>query len=310
MDKHIPVLLNESISLLNIRDGSVYVDLTLGRAGHSREILKRIPHGRLVAFDQDETAIRESRPRLEEIGDNFTLIKANFAEMKERLEEIGITKVDGILADLGVSSPQLDEGSRGFSYNLEAPLDMRMDLSSPLTAKKVVNTYSLNDLTRILRDYGEEKDAYKIAKTIVSRRVNKPLETTIDLVEAVKASKSAKELSKKGHPAKQTFQAIRMEVNQETKTLERMLEVAPSLLAPKGRLAIITFMSLDDRMVKRRFAELTKIEGDRHGIDIYSKVIEEAPFLAITKKPVVPSEEELERNHRAKSSKLRVIEAK
>ncbi|MCR5078835.1 MAG: 16S rRNA (cytosine(1402)-N(4))-methyltransferase RsmH [Bacilli bacterium] len=310
MDKHIPVLLNETISLLNIRDGSVYVDLTLGRAGHSREILKRIPHGQLVAFDQDSQALEESRPRLEEIGSNFTLIKANFEEVKEKLEELGIHKVDGILADLGVSSPQLDQGQRGFSYSLDAPLDMRMDLESTLTAKKVVNSYSLNDLARILREYGEEKDAYRIAKTIVETREIKPLESTLDLVEAVKRSKSAKELSKKGHPAKQTFQAIRMEVNQETKTLERMLEVAPSLLAPKGRLAIITFMSLDDRMVKRRFNELTKIEGDRHGIDVYCKQQKEADYIAITKKPVMPSLEEIEYNHRAKTSKLRVIEAK
>ena len=310
MDKHIPVLLNQSIALLDVRDGGVYVDLTLGRAGHSREILKRIPHGRLVAFDQDSTAIDESKPRLLEIGENFTLVKANFSEMKEELAKLGITKVDGILADLGVSSPQLDEPERGFSYKVDAPLDMRMDQDSPLTAYKVVNGYSLEELTKVLREYGEEKDAYAIAKSILRRRQVAPLSTTFDLVEAVKAAKSAKELSKKGHPAKQTFQSIRMEVNDETMTLRKMLQDAPGLLNPGGVMAVITFMSLDDRMVKNRFKELTEVVGSRHGIEAYSLERKEAPFLNLTRKPIVPDEAELENNHRAKSSKLRAIKAK
>jgi len=310
MDKHIPVLLKPTIALLDIREGGVYVDLTLGRAGHSREILRRIPHGRLVAFDQDSTAIEESRSRLLEIGDNFTLVKANFADMKEKLYELGIRQVDGILADLGVSSPQLDEPERGFSYQHDAPLDMRMDQQARKTAYDVVNTYSLEDLCRILREYGEEKDAYQIAKSIVRRRASSHLETTFDLVDTVKAAKSSKELSKKGHPAKQTFQAIRMEVNDETATLRKMLEDAPSLLAPGGVMAVITFMSLDDRMVKTRFKELTEVVGSRHGPEAYRREVEEPKYINLTRKPIAPDEEELAMNHRAKPSKLRGIQAK
>ena len=310
MDKHIPVLLEQTIALLDVREGGVYVDLTLGRAGHSREILRRIPHGRLVAFDQDSTAIEESRPRLEEIGDNFTLVKANFADVKQKLGELGIEKVDGILADLGVSSPQLDEAERGFSYKVDAPLDMRMDQQSPLTAYDVVNTYSLSDLTRILREYGEEKDAYSIAKSIVRRREASPIRTTFELVDAVKAAKKAKDLAKKGHPAKQTFQAIRMEVNDETATLRKMLEDAPGLLKSGGVMAVITFMSLDDRMVKTRFKELTEVVGTRHGLEAYSLQSKEADYINLTRKPITPDEKELESNHRAKTSKLRAIKAK
>ena len=306
--QHIPVLLNETIDGLNVRDGGIYVDLTLGRAGHASEILKRIPNGRLIAFDQDETALQESRKRLEKIGDNFTLIHANFAQIKSELSVLGIEAVDGILADLGVSSPQLDDATRGFSYKEEAPLDMRMDKTNPLTAAKVCNEYSLEKLTWVLRTYGEEKDAYKIAKEIVKFRGEKPLETTLDLVACVKAAKSAKELAKKGHPAKQTFQAIRIEVNQEEETLAQMLHDAPTLLKKEGRLAIITFMSLDDRLVKERFRELTRVEGSRHGPMVLPDQIEKPSFGLPLKKAVAPSEEELTRNHRAASAKLRILE--
>lgn len=310
MPKHISVLLNESIDLLDLKDGGTYVDLTLGRAGHSGEILKRIPHGHLVAFDQDEQALIESREVLASIGDNFTLIKDNFANVKARLGELHIDKVDGILADLGVSSPQLDEANRGFSYNALGPLDMRMDKDNPLTAEKVLNTYSLHDLTRVIELYGEEKDAYKIAKSIVRQREIAPLKTTFDLVEAIKRAKTMKELAKKGHPAKQTFQAIRMEVNAETKTLETMLAVAPTLLNHGGRLAIITFMSLDDRLVKNAFSSLTKIEGSRHGLEAYALEVKEADYISLTKKPIIPTEEEISANRRATSAKLRGIERK
>ena len=307
MPKHISVLLNESIDLLDLKDGGTYVDLTLGRAGHSGEILKRIPHGHLVAFDQDEQALIESREVLASIGDSFTLIKDNFANVKSRLEELHIDKVDGILADLGVSSPQLDEANRGFSYNALGPLDMRMDKDNPITAEKVLNTYSLHDLTRVIELYGEEKDAYKIAKSIVRQREIAPLKTTFDLVEAIKRAKTMKELAKKGHPAKQTFQAIRMEVNAEKATLQAMLQDAPLLLKEGGRMAIITFMSLDDRLVKNRFNELTKIEGTRHGPESLKIDNQEAEFVSLTRKPITPSEEEIGYNHRAVSAKLRGI---
>ena len=309
MANHIPVLLHESIDLLDVRDGKTYLDLTLGRAGHSSEILKKIPHGLLIAFDQDEQAIVESKARLESIGKNFKIVHRNFMDLEEVLQEEGISGVDGILADLGVSSPQLDEASRGFSYKEDAPLDMRMDQSQTLSAKVVVNTYSLNDLARVINDYGEDKDAYRIAKAIVKAREKKPIETTFELVDVIKSVKSAKELAKKGHPAKQTFQAIRIEVNHEEEALEKLLEVGPKLLNKGGRMAIITFMSLDDRLVKKAFRKLTTVEGSRTGYELPGEV-EEADYIDLTKKPILPSEEELENNRRATSSKLRGIQRK
>ena len=308
--EHIPVLLNECIEGLNIRDGGIYVDLTLGRGGHSSEILKRIPHGKLYAFDQDEEAMKPSRERLETIGNPFELIASNFENIQAELQKRGVHKVDGILADLGVSSPQLDDPKRGFSYKEEEPLDMRMDLTNPLTAARVCNEYSVNELARILRQYGEEKDAYRIAQTIARRRETSPLRTTLDLVQCVKESKSSKELSKKGHPAKQTFQAIRIEVNHEERSLERMLEIAPSLLGPGGRLAIISFMSIDDRLVKERFRELSEQTGSRHGPIEMPGAIRQPEFALVNRKPIVPSSEELENNRRAASAKLRILAKK
>ena len=307
MGKHMPVLHNEAIERLTIRDGGTYLDLTLGRAGHSSEILKRIPHGRLIAFDQDEEAIRESKERLSAIGSNFTIIHDNFENVAKRLDELGIEEVDGILMDLGVSSPQLDEAERGFSYKEEAPLDMRMDQSAFLTARDVVNTYSQDELTRVIREYGEDKDAYSIAYHIVEARKKKPIETTTELAEIVKLAKPRAKLLQKGHPAKQTFQAIRMEVNHETAALDRALADAPRRLAKGGRLAIITFMSLDDRAVKKRFRELTTVEGSRTGFELPDE-IKEAEFLDLTRKPIAPSEQEVEENHRSVSAKLRGIE--
>ncbi|MCQ2742236.1 MAG: 16S rRNA (cytosine(1402)-N(4))-methyltransferase RsmH [Bacilli bacterium] len=309
MGVHIPVLLNECLEGLNIKDGGTYVDLTLGRAGHSSEILKRIPNGRLVCFDQDETAVKESTVRLSSIGTNFTIVHTNFSHVKEELAKLGIDKVDGILADLGVSSPQLDEASRGFSYKEEARLDMRMDERNPLTAYIVVNTYPLEKLTWVIRTYGEDQEAYQIAKRIVKEREIAPIETTTQLAEIIKSAKKKSSLMKKGHPAKQTFQAIRMEVNAESESLRIALEDAPTLLKQGGRLCIITFMSLDDRMVKNRFRELTVVEGNRFDYSLPGEQ-KEPDYINVTKKPIAPTEIELEQNHRAISAKLRILERK
>lgn len=305
---HVPVLLNETIEGLNIKPDGTYVDLTVGRAGHSSEILKRIPQGKLICFDQDEEALENSRERLGLISPNFELIKSNFEHVSEILNGRGIHQVDGILADLGVSSPQLDDPKRGFSYKEEEPLDMRMDLDNPLTAARVCNEYPFEELVRILRLYGEDPDAYKIAKAIVRRRDQMPLRTTLDLAMCVREAKSQKALSKKGHPAKQTFQAIRIEVNHEEAALERMLLEAPNLLKSGGRLAIITFMSLDDRLVKDRFRQLSTVEGSRHGPALMPSEIEKPGFQLVNRKPIVPSTKELDENHRSASAKLRILQ--
>lgn len=305
--EHVSVLLEPSIQALNLRKDGIYVDLTLGRAGHSSRILQAIPQGHLYAFDLDLTAIEESREKLSKIGDNFTLIHSSFAKLKECLASYGVDKVDGILADLGVSSPQFDDPERGFSYRYDARLDMRMDVTSPLSAYEVVNTYSEKELLRVLNDYGEERDAYRIVKNICKARQDRPITTTMELVDIIKSSKSAAILAKKGHPAKQTFQALRIEVNGEAKALQAMLEDAPGMLASGGRLAIITFMSLDDRMTKLRFRELTTLEGDRHDIFLRPEDIATPKFHLATRKPILPSEEELAANPRAASAKLRVL---
>ena len=301
MGEHYSVLLEESIASLAIKEGGTYVDLTLGRAGHSVRILESIGQGRLLCFDLDEEAIEKSRPRLEAVGTNFELIHASFASLKEELARRGIDKVDGIIADLGVSSPQFDEAERGFSYRLDAPLDMRMDQSQAFSALDVVNGYGEERLAKLLYELGEEKDARRIARSIVASR---PLKTTFDLVEAVKRAKSQKELAKKGHPAKQTFQAIRMEVNGEKAALEKVLEDAPNLLKKDGRLSIITFMSSDDRLVKLRFRELTTPKVDKANPLPDSKDCE---FRLYTHKPILPTEKELEENRRSTSAKLRCL---
>ncbi|MBO4541299.1 MAG: 16S rRNA (cytosine(1402)-N(4))-methyltransferase RsmH [Bacilli bacterium] len=307
MSGHVSVLLQEAIDFLNIKKDGTYVDCTLGRAGHSSEILKRIPEGRLIAFDQDEEAIEASRERLQEIGDNFLILKDNFANLSANLDALGIQKVDGILYDLGVSSPQFDEPERGFSYRADGPLDMRMDEENPLTAYEVVNTYSEEKLARILFEFGEEKDARKIAKAIVQARDISSIQTTFQLVEIIKKAKPRKELLKKGHPAKQAFQAIRMEVNHEEEALQKALEEAPFRLKSGGRMVLISFMSLDDRLIKRRFHELCIQEGSREGY-LRPEEIQEPDFLLLTKKPILPSEKELQENRRAASAKLRAIE--
>ena len=306
--EHVSVLLDEAIESLGIKDDGIYVDLTLGRAGHSREILKRLKTGHLYCFDKDATAIGESKARLEEIGTNFTIIHADFSRCKEELGKAGIAKVDGILADLGVSSPQFDDPQRGFSYRYDAYLDMRMDQSQQLDAYAVVNTYDEHSLIKILRDYGEEKDAVRIAKAIVTRRKDHPIRTTFELVDLIKSVKSAKDLAKKGHPAKQTFQAIRIEVNGEEAALEAILNDCPEMLAPDGRLAIITFMSLDDRLTKKAFQKLSVVEGNRHGALLPSQ-IETPRFHLLTRKPILPTEEEVRNNPRSASAKLRILVA-
>ena len=309
-NEHIPVLLNEVIENLNINPDGIYIDLTLGRAGHSSEILKRLSNkGKLIGFDQDIDAIQASIERLSKISSNFEVIKSNFENVKEELLKRGITKVDGILADLGVSSPQFDQGDRGFSYRFDAKLDMRMDQNANLSAYEIVNTYSLFDLTRIFREYGEEKYAYEIAKRIVREREQKPVETTFELVDIIKRSLPSKELSKKGHPAKQVFQALRIETNRELEVLETMLKDGLELLSSKGRMAIITFQSLEDRIVKNIFKEVSTPKATPRWIPSLPED-QEVDYQLINRKVIVASEEELRRNPRSESAKLRVIERK
>lgn len=307
MSKHIPVLLNEAISGLNINPSGIYVDLTLGRGGHSLEILKRLTSGKLIAVDQDEEAIKESKVNLEKYQDKLTIVRDNFVNITSILSNLGIDKVDGILMDLGVSSPQFDEGSRGFSYRLDSPLDMRMDLRNPLTAEIIVNTYSLNELCKIFREYGEEKFAFQIAKNIVKRRQDKKIITTYELVEIIKQSKPSKELKKPGHPAKQVFQALRIAVNDELNVLTSALEQAIKLLANHGRLVVITFHSLEDRIVKNIFHKYGVVEGNRLDLPEKSK---ETDYFMVNRKVIIPSEKELQENLRAHSAKLRILERK
>lgn len=305
--KHIPVLLNETIQGLAIKEDGIYVDATLGRGGHSSVILSSIKEGHLYCFDQDEQAIKESRQRLENISDKFTLISSNFEFMKDRLHELGVDKVDGILFDLGVSSAQFDESDRGFSYRFDAKLDMRMNQNNSLSAYQIVNEYSLNDLTRILRDYGEEKFAYQIARAIVQKRQVSPIETTFQLVDVIKSVLPRKVLNKVGHPAKQTFQAIRIEVNNELGVLVSALKQATDLLKPGGRCAVITFNSLEDRIVKNYFRSLTSEENTSRKLPQIKQNIE---FELVNRKVIIATEEEVERNNRAKPAKLRIIERK
>ena len=308
MGKHIPVLLNETITGLNIKPDGIYVDLTLGRGGHSGEILKQLQKGHLYGVDQDEVAIEESGRYLETISNNFTLIRKNFSFLDEIMKDNDIEYADGILMDLGVSSPQFDEGDRGFSYREDARLDMRMDQRNPLTAYDIVNSYSLDEIFKILRDYGEEKFAYSIAKNIVKARESKPIETTFQLVEIIKKSKPMKELAKAGHPAKQSFQALRIAVNDELNVLQIALKKALKALRPNGgRLAVITFHSLEDRIVKNVFKDAAVSEGNRYDIPA---LVEEKEYQLVTRKPIVANEQELENNHRSISAKLRIIERK
>lgn len=306
IEKHVSVLLNESISSLNLKENSIIVDATLGYGGHSSSILDRIKKGYLFAFDQDSEAIRHSTDRLSKVGANFTIIKSNFVNMKEELNKRGIERVDGILFDLGVSSPQLDEKERGFSFHEDAPLDMRMDREQKLTAYDVVNTYSKEDLARIFFKYGEDKFSNNIAKKIVEYRQSKKIETTLELVDIIKTAVPMKFRIDK-HPARQIFQAIRIEVNHELDVIEPALNQAMDLLNVGGRIAVITFHSLEDRLVKNIFREKCQIDDKLKGLpNIPEEYLPD--FRLVENKAIVPSEEELERNPRARSSKLRVIE--
>lgn len=303
---HISVLLSESIQQLNIKKNGVYVDCTLGGGGHSSEILKRIPNGHLYAFDQDSFAINTADEKLKKIASNYTLINENFVNIKVALEEENVYGVDGILYDLGVSSFQLDIPERGFSYRFDGPLDMRMDQTAELDAYTVVNTYDEKSLVRILFEYGEEKFARLIARKIVSEREKKPIETTLELVEIIKKALPASALRNSSHPAKQTFQAIRIEVNHELDILKKALEDGLSLLNKNGRMVVITFHSLEDRIVKKLFKEKTTLQLPK---DLpYIPEGYEIEFKLINSKVILPSESEISNNLRSHSAKMRVIE--
>lgn len=303
---HISVLKDELINNLNLKEDSIIVDGTLGYAGDSSIILERIKKGFLFAFDQDSEAIEYSTNVLNKIGTNFTIIKSNFVNLKQELNKRGIEKIDGAIFDLGVSSPQLDNGRRGFSYHEDARLDMRKDKDNPLDAYYVVNNYDLNDLTRIFRDYGEDKFAYQIAKKIVKQREEKPIETTLELVEAIKSAVPEKEKRKK-HPAKQIFQAIRIEVNHELDVIKPALEQALEMLNVGGRVEVITFHSLEDKIVKKYFKEVCSIDDKIKGLPNIPK--EYLPdFKLVVNKAIIPTDKELKNNNRARSAKLRIIE--
>lgn len=301
---HKSVLLEESIENLNLNDNSTIVDCTLGYAGHSSEILKRIPNGFLYAFDQDEDAIKSSRDRLNKIGSNYEIIKSNFVNLEEELRKRNITKVNGILFDLGVSSPQLDEADRGFSFHQDAILDMRMDKNNPLSAKEIVNQYDYNHLTRIFREYGEEKYASSIAKGIINARDIKPIETTLELVEVIKASVPIK-YRREHHPARKVFQAIRIEVNDELNVFTKAIKQALDLIDIGGRVCVITFHSLEDRICKNVFNEVSKVDKSLSKLPIIP--IEYQPKYKIINN-ISPSEREILNNKRSRSARLRVIE--
>ena len=306
--RHKSVLLEESIEALHIRPDGIYVDGTLGGGGHSYEICRRLAdRGRLIGIDQDAAAIAAATKRLEEFKDRVTIVRSNYCDMKKELGKLGITSVDGVILDLGVSSYQLDEAERGFTYREDAPLDMRMDQRQTLSAKEVVNDYSEMELYHIIRDYGEERFAKNIAKHIVSARKEKQLETTGELIHVIKAAIPAKARATGGHPAKRTFQAIRIEVNRELYVLDHSLGDMIDLLNDKGRICVITFHSLEDRIVKNKFRESENpcTCPKEFPVCICGK---KPKGRVITRKPIVPSEEELEENTRSKSSKLRVFE--
>ncbi len=302
---HKPVLLRECLEALAIKPEGTYLDGTLGRAGHSLEILRRLKGGRLIGIDRDPTAIEAARERLAEFGDRVTLVHGNFQDLADILRNLDVDKLDGMLFDLGVSSPQLDEARRGFSYMQDAPLDMRMDGTADLDARQVVNAWSYEELRRVLYEYGEERYAPQIARAIVRRREDKPIGTTGELVELIRSAMPPKALREKQHPAKRTFQAIRIAVNGELDALAPMLEAAANALAPGGRLAVITFHSLEDRIVKQTMRTLAT--GCTCPPEFPVCVCGKKPKLElVTRKPIESDPEELEENPRARSAKLRV----
>lgn len=304
--EHKPVLLKESIEGLNIKEGGIYVDCTLGGGGHTEEILKRAVKGKVIGIDQDDYAIERA---IEKLGtyDNFIPVRNNFSELDQILDELNIEKINGIIFDLGVSSFQLDIPERGFSYNYDMPLDMRMDKSQTITARHIVNGYEENELTRILWEYGEEKWAARIAKFIVEEREREFIETTGQLVSIIKKAIPKQARQDGSHPAKKTFQAIRIEVNRELEILEKAVRSAVERLVNKGRICVITFHSLEDRIIKNTFAELNK---DCICPPEFPKCMcdHKRKLKLITKKPITPSEEEIKENRRAHSAKLRIGE--
>ncbi len=303
---HISVLLNESIEGLNLKENGIYVDCTLGYAGHSSEILRRVRRGHLFAIDQDKDAINYSQKKLSEIGDNFTIIKSNFSCLKKELNERNVEFVDGFLFDLGVSSVQLDETDRGFSFHNDAKLDMRMDQDAKLTAYDVINTYSESKLREIFFKYGEEKYSGSIAKNIVKYRNTKKIETTLELVDIIQNSVPMK-VRREHHPARRVFQAVRIEVNHELDILEGALKDALSMLNVGGRICVITFHSLEDRIVKNVFKEYTLVDPKVKGLpDIPSFYLPN--FRLVNKDVIIPSDVELANNNRSRSAKLRIIE--
>ena len=305
MFNHYSVLLHESIENLAIKEDGIYVDCTLGGGGHSSEILKRLKTGHLYSFDQDMFAIENATKRLKEIGDNFTIIKSNFVHLKEELNARGIEKIDGIIFDLGVSSPQFDTPERGFSYNHDAKLDMRMDQEASLSAYEIVNEWAYKDLEFIFRVYSDEKFSKQIARAIERYREKQPIETTFELVEIIKSAIPAPARRKGGHPAKRTFQALRIAVNDELKVFEYALKDAMDMLNVNGRVAVITFHSLEDRICKHMFKKRSESKDIPRGLPIIPEEFQ-PEFKVITRKPIVANEGELAENNRSHSAKLRV----
>lgn len=304
---HVSVLLDECIEGLDIRPDGIYVDGTLGGAGHSSQIAARLTTGRLIGIDRDPVALKAAGARLAPYGDHVTLVHSNFCEIDKVLDDLGIEGVDGILLDLGVSSPQLDDGERGFSYMVDAPLDMRMDNGDVMTAETIVNTWSYEELRRILFDYGEERYAPQIAAAICRRREQAPIHTTLELVDVIRSAMPAAALREKQHPAKRSFQAIRIAVNDELGAVRKVMDAAIPKLNPGGRLAIITFHSLEDRIVKNGMADAAK--GCTCPPSFPVCICGKKPQVKIvTRKPIVSGEQELERNPRARSAKLRICE--
>lgn len=307
MFNHISVLLNECIDGLNIKPDGIYVDATLGGAGHSSEILKRLNEkGKLYCFDKDLDAIKVADERLSKISSNYQIIHADFSNLRKKLKENGVESVDGILFDIGVSSYQFDTPERGFSYKYEAKLDMRMDQTQKLTAYEVVNRYSKEELSRIFFEYGEEKFAKLISAKIVEQRKIHPIETTLQLVDVIKSALPKYVLNQKGHPAKQVFQAIRIEVNDELFSLKSAIEQALSMLTKNGRCAIISFHSLEDRIVKTMFKDVCCVNDNVKGLATLKD--NEQEFKLVNRKPITSNEQELIANNRAHSAKLRIIE--
>ena len=304
---HVSVLLDECIDALNIRPDGIYVDGTLGGAGHSYQIASRLTTGRLIGIDRDPVALKAAGERLATFGDRVTLVHSNFCDIANVLDSLGIDGVDGILLDLGVSSPQLDDGQRGFSYMVDAPLDMRMNNGDTLTAETVVTTWSYEELRRILFDYGEERYAPQIAANICRKREEKPIATTLELVDVIRSAMPAAALREKQHPAKRSFQAIRIAVNDELGAVRQVMEAAIPKLNPRGRLAIITFHSLEDRIVKNGMNDGAKgcICPPNFPVCVCGKTPQ---VKVLTRKPIVSGEEELQRNPRARSAKLRICE--